>query len=379
MMMRWLVFLILIVVCVEGVAAVVVVNALSCNTALRSDLNRNEAVIGVLKDLFNGHHLTSQDLITILSGKNPLAQLNTPFALEFRGVIDQVINSIHSDPANLTPLVQKLIDESMQQFVERTHIENETKEKLLPLTFYPIAAGSFAVERPFLDSNLIALKPRVVEIKNPFWIADYPVLQWQYARLMYINPSVHKTGPGEINLEILNIHSGEKLEIQMRPNNPVENTYPQTELAFIDSLNSLSDRDDPSIYEIIPAHKKHWHFRKPTTAEWEFVARNRGQWRGVFPDGITDSNLGRIAWYCENANGSTHSVGQLEPILIDGVYPIYDLYGNVSERTEDLRVCGGSWADVAIFLKPGRLEGGNQAIFSKHNYLGFRLITEPPP
>ena len=70
-------------------------------------------------------------------------------------------------------------------------------------------------------------------------------------------------------------------------------------------------------------------FRMPTEAEWEFAARGGIKNRG---HRFAGSNLvDNVAWYLENADGTTHPVGTKAPNELG----IYDMSGNVYEYCQD--------------------------------------------
>jgi len=310
------------------------------------------AVISSLKELLDRKLITPKDLTEILSMKNPLISKTTSLEIEFGSVIDQVIEAIDRDRENLEPLVQKLFTDETNNVAARNKSELNTKDHFARLNFYPIEPGEFWMGSPKDEPGRgLEEKYRKVNIETRFWIANFPVTQWQYAMVMGDNPSKPQLGTGSIELEVEVRHADRvvKVKLQLQPNHPVTNIADENE--FIARLNDLSKRDDSLIYKIIPDHVKFSAYAIPTSAEWEFVARNRGAWMGLYPDGINSNNLGRIAWYSENSNGHTHPVGELEPIWLDGQYPIYDLYGNVFESTADRISRGGSYGDSPAYLR----------------------------
>ena len=70
------------------------------------------------------------------------------------------------------------------------------------------------------------------------------------------------------------------------------------------------------------------HFSLPTEEEWEYAARG-GQKSKHYRFAGSD-NIDEIAWYSENANRSTHPVGEKQPNELG----IYDMCGNIWEWTE---------------------------------------------
>lgn len=87
-------------------------------------------------------------------------------------------------------------------------------------------------------------------------------------------------------------------------------------------------------------------FRLPTQAEWEYAARAgtaTAFYSGdILPQGNSgdcteDPELLPIAWYCANAAGRTHPVGQ----KIGNAYGLYDMLGNAFEWVNDPYLANG--------------------------------------
>lgn len=130
-------------------------------------------------------------------------------------------------------------------------------------------------------------------------------------------------------------------------------------------------------------------YRLPTEAEWEFACRAGSITRYNFGD--NEKELRKYAWYNDNANQKTHSVGTKR----ENAWGLYDMHGNVWEWCEDiwadnyestprdgsankigdakLKVLrGGSWADSSRYVRSSNRNG--YYMDGCDNDLGFRLV-----
>jgi formylglycine-generating enzyme required for sulfatase activity len=149
-----------------------------------------------------------------------------------------------------------------------------------------------------------------------YFLGKYPVTQEQYQAVMGNNPS----------------------KFQDNPKNPVEQVSWQDAQAFCQKLRKLTGQD----------------FRLPTEAEWEYACRAGTQTRYYFGD--DESQLGDYAWYDENSDSKTHSVGHKKP----NDWGLYDTHGNVWEWCED------SWHD-SYANKPENIKNNGSIIWSDSN------------
>ena len=223
-------------------------------------------------------------------------------------------------------------------------------------------------------------------IDQPFSMMSTQFTQMMWARLKIamgetdlnkINPSKHKTGTDSIKVDI------EGVDVDMKPDHPVEQVSWNDISEFITKLNDLSKLDDPKtqnvLKKLIPDHQKNDDYDFPTSEQWEFVMRNLGNANNKFFDKANDSELSKYAWYDKNSDNETHAVAQLLPRIIDGK-PFYDMEGNVWEwnksshysSASDRVYRGGGFYNFAYQLHSG-YRSGNPPDY-RNGVLGFRLV-----
>jgi len=157
------------------------------------------------------------------------------------------------------------------------------------MEFVTISAGKFMMGCSEGGSQCLgAENPRhEVTIFRNFELGRHEVTQGQYVKVMESNPS--------------NFMGDDRL--------PVERVIWNDVQSFIAKLNALSDS---------------YRYRLPTEAEWEYAARGG-------TNGPQYGNLDAIAWYRDNSESKTHTVGQKQP----NGFGLYDMLGNVWEWCSD--------------------------------------------
>ncbi len=155
-------------------------------------------------------------------------------------------------------------------------------------------------------------------------------------------------------------------------NLPVERVSWNDSQEFITKLNGLTGAN----------------FRLPTEAEWEYAARGGSESGGYKYSG--SNSINDVAWYYDNSDYKTHSVGTKSPNELG----IYDMSGNVYEWCQDWYgsyssgsqtnpygpssgsarvVRGGSWRIIARYCRVS-FRTYNSPDY-RINYLGFRLVV----
>ena len=134
---------------------------------------------------------------------------------------------------------------------------------------------------------------------------------------------------------------------------PVENITWEEAKAFTHKLSEITGKN----------------YRLPTEAEWEYAARAGSP--SIFYFGDNPDELAEHAWFRDNANGRSQKTGTKKP----NPFGLYDMLGNVWERTEDCAfrvVRGGAWVNHAQFLRSAfrfRYAPG-----SRYEFVGVRVV-----
>ena len=223
------------------------------------------------------------------------------------------------------------------------------QNNLLDIAMVYVSGGTFTMGATSEQDNDAGSneKPAHSVTLDGYYIGKYEVTQALWKAVMGSNPSKFK---------------GENL--------PVENVSWNDVQEFIQKLNTMTGKN----------------YRLPTEAEWEFAARGGNNSHGYKYSG--SNNISKVAWYLDNSDNRTHTVGTKFPNELG----IYDMSGNVYEWCQDCyddygnspqtnpkstnnrphRVCrGGSWKSDAKYCR-----GAFRCSFSLGNKgfnLGFRL------
>ena len=238
---------------------------------------------------------------------------------------------------------QKLAEVSIVRS-ERESIKNRTKPIYKPISFATLASGSFEINGG-----------QIVRLNRSIEVLSTPVTQKMWVELMGENPSYFAEGENSVIFQV----AGKSVVLQA--DHPVERVTWFAALEFANRLSiqhgfkpvydlgavvasfgtraengSLFDESDPLIPINAPSGDiyRAEGFRLPTDAEQEFLLRARGTSTGPFYFGDSSAVLEEHAWHFANSKQTTHPVGLLSPLLLDGK-PVFDLLGNVWEWSHD--------------------------------------------
>ncbi len=233
----------------------------------------------------------------------------------------------------------------------------------VPLVMVGVRAGSFQMGSPTTERSRSDDETlHAVTLTQDYYVGTYEVTQAQWQAVMGSNPSHFTSCGGSCPVEQVSWDDIRGAD------------------GFLARLNQLLGTTK---------------FRLPTEAEWERAARADTQARFSFGDALdgddacgTNAAAGPFAWWCGNAEGSTHEAGGKER----NAFGLFDVHGNTCEWVEDWHgesssasqtdptgptkgtrrvLRGGSWIhDLRIArsaYRIGSLPGG------RYSFVGFRL------
>ena len=153
---------------------------------------------------------------------------------------------------------------------------------------------------------------------------------------------------------------------------PVESVTWEECLVFCDRLSSQTGLQQ--CYEGTAEGTWKWNrkangYRLPTTEEWTLAAQGEEDFTYA-----GSNNVDAVAWYKDNSDGKTHSVGQLK---MNGIQT-FDMSGNVNEWTwthegrRERVLRGGGWDSDARYSRVSFRMSYNASLRSFN--FGFRFV-----
>jgi len=203
-----------------------------------------------------------------------------------------------------------------------------------------------------------------VTISKDYYLGVTEVTQGQYEKVIGVNPSFWQ-----------------KRVIRKSDSS----MYPVEQVTWEDAVEFCKELSD------LPEEKKAGRvYRLPTEAEWEYACRAGS--KSAYSFGESSKSLGNYAWFGENSNAWTHSVGEKKA----NAWGLYDMHGNVWEWCSDwygdypngavsdpvgprkgsVRVLrGGSWVLVAALCRSANRNWRDPS--HRNDSLGFRVALSP--
>lgn len=327
---------------------------------LLTSFSPTDQLIGYLGELLEGHAISEGELARFLDAlergrvTNPIreedAETETKRLIHFEG-LKKIIDRAGFDLARLKEWTRRAIEHNGAVQVKRGEAKSETQEINQKLDFARIEPGQFRM-------GIAKNDERDIILTHPFEVMSTPVTQKQWVEVMGENPSQFSEGENTVTVTL----NGQKM--RMQPDNPVEQVTWWSVLVF---LNKLSERRGlPPVYELkdvvfkpntraengtldvkdesqnnafkILAPEGNIYrargYRLPTEAEQEYLLRAGGKSNAYYHYGDATKNLKDYAWYGDNSSQTTHPVGLLKPIIVNGNM-LFDLSGNVAEWSQD--------------------------------------------
>ncbi|MCK5925964.1 MAG: SUMF1/EgtB/PvdO family nonheme iron enzyme, partial [Methylococcales bacterium] len=248
----------------------------------------------------------------------------------------------------LTLLVENIKQPSPTQTINNSLLLSQTQDSLSDDEFAPamvlLPTGGFLMgTAKTKKENFDNEKQRMVEIKSPFYISQFPVTFAEYDVFCRENNLIYQSNLSSVT------YIKEKIQ------------HPVTNVSWFDAIaycNWLSEKTGK-------------HYKLPSEIEWEYACRANSQ--SAYYYGTDPKKLKEYAWYQKNSNGESHPVGLKRP----NIWGLYDMHGNIWEwtSTEDIENCteeshyvsanksnypivrGGSWDDLPWWLRSAYRNG----------------------
>ena len=367
-----------------------------------------EGLMAYLGQLLEHQIIGDIDLVRFIEGLekgelvNPIAEekamVSTAALIQQEG-IQEYLDLAELNKKELLKWSKESLKEKKRVRVKREETRKETQDVYRKIEFLPVSPGRF-----LMGDN----KKVEVTLTHPIEVMSTPVTQKQWVEIMGENPSRFSKGGDSI---VVNVKGK---SIRMNPDHPVEQTTWWSALEFANRLsekhglkpaydlkgvtweqgtqaeNGTLERKKGEV-KINRDYYQSEGYRLPTEAEQEYLLRGGGMSRGKYHFGDKEEDLKHYAWYGENSARTTHPVGELRPLVLEG-REFYDLHGNVWEWGMDRYVDrflggdnplhtssapnrvvrGGSWSYRAQDLRSANRYDGIPG--SRISSVGFRLV-----
>jgi formylglycine-generating enzyme required for sulfatase activity len=198
------------------------------------------------------------------------------------------------------------------------------------LSFVPIKAGEFMMGSPVTEARRFANEVQhSVRLTRPFLMQKTPVTQQEWQELMGNNPSSFsrdtKAGGRASERPVERVSWFDAVAFANAKSRR-EGLTPCYDLSRCTGTPGVDYAGPDDITCDMSANG----YRLPTEAEWEYAAR-AGTEGPTYADAAQGERLGDIAWTWENANKTTHPVGQKAA----NAWGLHDMIGHVFEWNGD--------------------------------------------
>lgn len=330
-----------------------------------------ERLIGYLTTLLEHRVVGPEEIKRLEDGNNPISEDRV--AIDSAAHVHRAEIARHLKSADQRVLLQwarQFLAESKKITDSRETANKDTDGIGQRLEFHPI----YVRKNPVLDTN--------IDLGHDFEISSTTVTQKQWVDVMGENPSYYTKGNDSISIKV-----GDKY-IELQPDHPVESLSWFSAIIFANEMSKRAGftpaydisplsfdpntRASEGSLNIVDGHFKFKAnvieadgYRIPSEEEYKFimaVAKNENPM--LWADPLLHG------WLPDNSQGQTHPVGQLPPLLINGL-PIFDFIGNIREWTSE-RINPSECVVFTSSISSGTLRN-IQSPWARFPSIGFRL------
>ena len=295
-----------------------------------------EGLMAYLGQLLEHQIIGDIDLVRFIEGLekgelvNPItkekAMVSTAALIQQEG-IQEYLDLAELNKKELLKWSKESLKEKKRVRVKREETRKETQDVYRKIEFLPVSPGRFLMGE---GNNQVE-----ATLTNPIEVMSTPVTQKQWVEIMGENPSRFSEGENSIVVTL------KGKSIRMNPDHPVESI---TWWSVLEFANRLSEKHglEPA-YDlkgvtwkkgtqaengtlegekgVVKINKDYYQsegYRLPTEAEQEYLLSGGGKSRGKYHFGDKEEDLKHYGWYGENSGGTTHPVGELRAMVLDG-------------------------------------------------------------
>ena len=206
----------------------------------------------------------------------------------------------------------------------------------------PVPGGTFRMGSPADEADRSADEGPVFEVKvEPFWIGRYEVTWGEYKTYMAA-------------CELFKALEATNLRMVTPENEADAVTAPSN---LYDPSTTFTNGEDPELpavtmTQFAARQYTKWisklnnrFYRLPTESEWEYACRAGKP--TPWSSGADAATLDAVAWFTDNADDTTHPVGEKQP----NAFGLHDMHGNVAEWVID-QLADGGYARQAGLQQP---------------------------